>query len=138
MKDKEKQIEEMAKVIKCANEINCIRTCDTCNYYDDDSKCISFGQAIALYEQGYRKIPKDSVVLSREEYNKMRFDLVELRNQVNLFEVRNMPQARKETAENIISELVMDGSTFTINRLTLLANKYDLDIKEILRSCYGK
>ena len=69
--EENKQIEEMAKYIKTANEINCIRTCDNCEYYNDDSKCISFGQAIALYNAGYRKIPEGSVVLSREEYERL-------------------------------------------------------------------
>ena len=97
MKDKE-MIEEMAKVIKSANEINCIRTCDNCNYYNDDSKCISFGQAIALYEQGYRKLPKDSVVLSRERYEYLTICLEKFEEIMN--DIKK--QERKETAEKIL------------------------------------
>ena len=51
-----------------------------------------------LYEQGYRKIPEDSVVLSREEY----IDLS--RNYAG----EQVAQARKETAEKILDLLVPD------------------------------
>ena len=57
MKDKEKQIEEMAKDIQ--NAVN------GCAKY--------WAEVIAKYltEQDYRKLPKDSVVLSREEYESL-------------------------------------------------------------------
>ena len=57
MKDREKQIEEMAQIINGSTEI------DTVEYY----RCRNI--AITLYLQGYRKLPKDSVVLSKEEYD---------------------------------------------------------------------
>lgn len=74
MKDKEKQIEEMARIIAF----------DLCPYgklhaklYENRAKCASndnFAECTKinkvvekLYEQGYRKLPEDSVVLSREK-----------------------------------------------------------------------
>lgn len=60
MKDKEKQIEEMAKDVYE-------------NVYLEGHFPKSTSKAIARFimEQGYRKLPKDSVVLSREEYEKL-------------------------------------------------------------------
>lgn len=55
-----------------------------------------------------------------------------------LLVAKGIEQSVKDTAKEILTELVMDGSTFTINRLTLLANKYDINLREILNSCYGK
>ena len=59
MKDKEKQIEEMAKDILSAYGVNKLYSNQVAEY---------------LYNAGYRKLPKDSVVLSREEY-KLLFDI---------------------------------------------------------------
>lgn len=58
MKDKEKQINEMAKII------------------DDNHGFIvsSVETAQSLYNAGYRKIPEDSVVLSREELAQKIYD----------------------------------------------------------------
>ena len=61
MKDKEKQIEEMAKIMcsPCPDGKECSGT--WC--YKRVLDC-----ANEFYEQGYRKLPEDSVVLSSEEY----------------------------------------------------------------------
>lgn len=62
MKDKEKQIEEMTNII------------DDCTWVTDENYCESISceycHAKRLYDKGYRKIDKDSVVLSKEEYVK--------------------------------------------------------------------
>ena len=63
MKDNEKQIEEMAKVIETANE-NCI-------IYKDGSRPWKEHIAQVLFNQGYRKLPEDSVVLSRKELKRL-------------------------------------------------------------------
>ena len=64
MDNKDKIIEEIAKDIHrvctaCSGEMFDEYTCDRC-------------QAKLLIEKGYRKIDKDSVLLSREEYEKLR------------------------------------------------------------------
>ena len=61
MKDKEKQIEEMARVL-CQNQ------CTSCT----GATCLALLNCKTLYEQGYRKLPKDSVVLKREELDKIK------------------------------------------------------------------
>lgn len=83
MKDKEKQIEEIQKIMEyCCNVYDDkgrhIRNkCNTfdCEYYcDTNDVCCSFSkkEATALYNAGYRKLPKDSVVVSKEWWDKSR------------------------------------------------------------------
>ena len=65
MKDKEKQIEEMIhdlKIAMCSYE-----SCEEC----PTSWCYAEECATMAICKGYRKIDKDSVVLSREEYNEL-------------------------------------------------------------------
>ena len=83
MKDKEKQIEEIAKVLdKCCNfyDKNGVHLGNKCNsrdceyWCDTNYLCCSYNkkEATALYNAGYRKLPKDSVVISMEEYKKLK------------------------------------------------------------------
>lgn len=90
------QIEKMAKVIGDTWLVDLEgETKGVCEVLDEvDIKAI----ARELYEQDYRKVPEDSVVLSREEY----IDLS--RNYVG----EQVAQARKETAEEILDLLVPD------------------------------
>lgn len=74
MKDKEKQIEEMAKVMYgyiCKD-----KPCEKCDYHQDSKilapYCEYYLKAKDLYNADYRKLPEDSVVLSKEEYKKLR------------------------------------------------------------------
>ena len=64
--DKQKQIEEMARVIS----VNC-GECYTCKY-QGDINCVDFLSAEELYNAGYRKIPENAVVLTREEYKTLK------------------------------------------------------------------
>ena len=67
MKDKEKQIEEMGKVMpeKIKDPL-------------DNSRYIIFGKSLRreiariYYNAGYRKLPEDSVVLSKKEYERLK------------------------------------------------------------------
>ena len=123
MKDKEKQIEEMAKIVcnACRNNEHCYCKKQPCEVAEKEVN--------ALYEQGYRKIDKDSVVLSREKrilankvysFNTLmgwkKEDLIDhirileynwsaaektLDNQAKNYKML-LDQARKETAEKIL------------------------------------
>ena len=61
------QIEEIVKIVS----INC-GECYTCKFNDMRrfGNCTDYLIANELYEQNYRKLPEDSVVLTREEYQK--------------------------------------------------------------------
>jgi hypothetical protein len=81
MKDKEKQIEEMAKDFKCCYSCEMfngyeangeLHNCN-CEAYNKPENCaIARTVAKCLIADGYRKIDKDSVVLSREELEKIK------------------------------------------------------------------
>lgn len=83
MKDKEKQIEEMAIIISGSTEI------DTIEYYN----------ALIKAKQIYEIIfPKDSIVLSKEEQDKI---LKATKSRINKLKGQ-VKQARKETAKEIL------------------------------------
>ena len=73
----EKEIEEMARTMgKCKKYKNCEDCIETYKkVLDKKAKlkdCELYYEATTLYNAGYRKLPEDSVVLSREEYEKLK------------------------------------------------------------------
>lgn len=98
--NKEKQIEEMAKVL-CVMKYKC----EDCYMRSD---CANIGSAMLLYEQDYRNC-KDKVVLTKKEYELL-MDIRALQSQVQE-SLNNMSnedianitkQAHKETASEIL------------------------------------
>ena len=90
----------MAKIlgVKCGE-------CYTCQYADKrdgDGKCIDFLGAEELYNAGYRKIPENAVVLTREEHIQMLKDLAE--SNAKTYETA-YKRAVKETAERFAERL---------------------------------
>ena len=71
MKEQEKQIKEMAKEIGNTWLVDLEgNTKDVCEVLDEvDINNI----ARELYDKNYRKLPEDSVVLSRKEYEKLKY-----------------------------------------------------------------
>ena len=68
----QKQIEEFKRDIKKALEFDCSKgKCKTCKHKNEDNCEIPLITDY-LIEQGYRKLPEDSVVLSREEYEMLK------------------------------------------------------------------
>ena len=89
---KQEQIEEMISTLAASN-----------NPFVDVPVEIMPQVAKALYNAGYRKIPEDSVVLSREEYkrlldNAIRVDMEYLDHE--------LAKTRKETAKEIFYRVV--------------------------------
>jgi len=96
MKNKEKQIEEMAKVMRndiCHN-LNCAN-CNSSRCYTD-GKCHEYHCAKILLEHYQPKIPKDSVVLSGLE-------LADYKHYKEY--TKSLAMIEKETAENCNSIL---------------------------------
>ena len=148
MKDKEKQIEEMAKVMYgyiCKD-----RPCKECNYHGKSKilkpYCEYYLKAQDLYEQGYRKC-KDSVVLSREQlakYSEMYDKGWETYKQGEhnaevWFQNIEIPKVkekeRKETAEKFVKEVddcmqSSDLSRIMAYRIKELAKQFGVEIKE--------
>lgn len=108
---KQEQIEEIAKII---DEMYWV--------YDTTAGDIAEG----LYNAGYRKIPENAVVLTKEEY----IDLS--RNYVT----EQIEQARKETAREILSKLnaLMEQyhykSTAWRNCANFIKERYGLEVEE--------
>lgn len=147
MTDKEKQIEEIANAIcsycKGMTEEECERGKECCEW--------RLHEARSYYEQGYRKIPEGSVVLSKEEYDELKGRAEEVFNEMTermKAEIkiekkmgnRKVEQSRKETAREIIIALVghtltEDGWSWTISieDVKWLTEKYGIEIKEIMK-----
>ena len=94
--DKQKQIEEMAKVIHNSNEH---RYADWIDYTNAD-----LSTALKLYKAGYRKIPEGAVVLTRGEHQKyLAFKIIEPQVRGCLDRERELEKRletiRKDTAE---------------------------------------
>ena len=101
MEYNEKQIQEMAKCMCSSYESK--KGCKTC----PTNWCYADECATMAYCNDYRKVDKDSVVLSKEEYQR------NLNNSFNFGREENkkyydnyvIPQKTKETANNILNEI---------------------------------
>lgn len=141
MNEIEKQIEEMAKVL---DEEFALCGIDSCK----DKKC-SHCYANHLVEAGYRNV-KDKVVLSREEYEKLKamadinIDIVNLKSKVqealnfNPIEdiIKTEQIARKETAKEIFQKLIgytieEDGWTWCISKENIeeIIKQYGVEVE---------
>lgn len=83
--NKEKQIEAMAKVLK-NNDISmcCFGGCNECSYIkerDNNWFCQPLKLAEALYNAGYRKINENEIVISKEEYERLKTLIHDLREE---------------------------------------------------------
>ena len=145
MKDKEKQIEEMAKDLeKVEKEVYSIIVKETRAYVKEHHKyntkedyslahikTVHERTAEDMFNLGYRKLPEDSVVLSREEYktlldNNIRADLEYWEDM--------LAKERKETAEKIYYKAekkayFKDGGYYDKDRYYIDME----DLKEILK-----
>ena len=106
------QIEEMA-VIGCARtpQAYTIEECTKCGF--KNGRCNAYRHAEALYNAGYRKIPEDSIVLSKSEKQKLlkemyeqgRFDVIaDLDKEGKVVLTRE----EKEEYESLIKLLIYD------------------------------
>lgn len=75
----EKQIEEMAKEMEECGDVSCEDCKKTHAYNGDYFHCYAIDYAETLYNAGYRKLPENAVVTTREMYD-------ELYKKANLYE----------------------------------------------------
>ena len=92
--------------------------------------------ASALISQGWVKLPKDSVVLSREEFWKLsnKFSKKELDEIVEF----HKKKASKETAEKILRELKHSEFKFTIEINRSSQKDVSKVLEEFRKSVFGK
>lgn len=141
MKNKENQIEEMVSIMAASNKP-----------FVDVPVEIMPNVAEALYNAGYRKLPKDSVVLSREEYellaNKYKNLEIKYSNLCDNYRLckdanetlkQHIIVTCKKTAEKIFKTLIskLDSNQFLSGKRIImevdvenLAKQFDVEIKE--------
>ncbi|MDY4592596.1 MAG: hypothetical protein SO434_04255 [Eubacteriales bacterium] len=139
---KQEQIEEMAKVLSTVKRCEALALSECikkkCEYpHYEGVTCIAEHQAETLYEQGYRKLPKDSVVLTREEYEVLKVKAKEkhwLGTCIAVWENAKI-DASKETAKELLNKfrglLVDIGFTYMFSKDTSM-------IGVTLEECVGE
>ena len=129
MKEQEKQIKEMAKEIGNTWLVDLEgNTKDVCEVLDEvDINNI----ARELYDKNYRKLPEDSVVLSRKEYEKLKYTWIT--------DSDAYKKGCKETVEKIFKMLIseLESNQFLSGKRIImevdvenLAKQFDVEIKE--------
>lgn len=123
---KQEQIEEMVCIMAASN-----------NPFVDVPVEIMPNVAEALYNAGYRKVTKDSVVLSREEYERITKELVTEQRATEIAK-EYFEKIRKETAEKICKMLIskLDLNQFLSGKRIImevdvenLAKQFDVEIE---------
>ena len=128
MKEQEKQIKEMAKEIGNTWLVDLEgNTKDVCEVLDEvDINNI----ARELYDKNYRKLPEDSVVLSRKEYEKLKYTWIT--------DSDAYKKGCKETAEKIFKMLIskLESNQFLSGERIImevdvenLAKQFDVEIE---------
>lgn len=128
MKEQEKQIKEMAKEIGNTWLVDLEgNTKDVCEVLDEvDINNI----ARELYDKNYRKLPEDSVVLSRKEYEELKYTWIT--------DSDAYKKGCKETAEKIFKMLIskLESNQFLSGERIImevdvenLAKQFDVEIE---------
>ena len=112
MSDK-KQIEEMARVL-CQNQ------CSSCT----GATCLALLNCKALYEHGYRKIDKDSVVIPEK--------ITEQTSPSDLIKIAKYNESvRKETAKEILRKIIINLLNNTVIDDDCKLEDFEFDGEEI-------
>ena len=120
---KDKMIEEMAKNCKnCSHYKVCDKKLEL-KYYFDNHDC----------EHYQPKLPKDSVVLSRELYNEMVDDVKVSKEKLARIIDSAKDKARKETAEkiyNFVERHIVDDAEVELMVKEWFKEQFGVEIKE--------
>ena len=151
MNDK-KQIEELASLMA-----DCNTTCDECfekfesvttmKIKEREKHCQVYAYAQRAVEQGYRKIPEGAVVLTKEEYEKLKnkppFAVIKYdedkmkkivkeaaKNTVFEFTKKGKDEIRKATAREILNAVDNESNGQAISITNYLREKYGVEVEE--------
>lgn len=123
MKEQEKQIKEMAKEIGNTWLVDLEgNTKDVCEVLDEvDINNI----ARELYDKNYRKLPEDSVVLSRKEYDKLKYTWIT--------DSDAYKKGCKETVEKIFKMLIskLESNQFLSGERIIM----EVDVENLAKQC---
>lgn len=145
-----KEIEEMARVACEHFDYDMVgQPCTKCRTYN--KHCYTIHKAEILYNAGYRKLPEDSVVLTREECERLKLELaIEKKRADESYTQKEVEEIiaskerikSKETVKKILTELLdfvndwfecVENNDFGIefNKISKgIAEKYGVKIKE--------
>ena len=131
---KQEQIDEMArKICIFTHHWKRYKTCKEC-FEANEYACQTYKNCKAFIEEGYRKLPEDSVVLSREELNDLEYKAYSRGvcfASEKVFEQKE--KASKETAEKIYTKIKDSFLMNSNNRYALklwIKQQFGLEIKE--------
>ena len=122
--------EQIAEMTKERNEIK-----DIMKLLD---KCVSLNPmaksevASVLYGNNYRKLPEDSIVLSREELSKALTDNFNMgKKEAQFYSERvAIPTTRKETVREILNAVDNESNGQTISITNYLRKNYGVEVEE--------
>ena len=128
---KQKQIEEIERDIKKALEFDCSKSkCKTCKHKNEDNCEIPLITDY-LIEQGYQKLPKDSVVLTKEEYEVLanQYKTLEIKYS-NLSDNYRLCKDANETLKRNAIAIRKETAREILNRINEYNLDYNWDLKE--------
>ena len=121
---KQEQIEEIKRDIKKALEFDCSKgKCKTCKHKNEDNCEIPLITDY-LIEQGYRKLPEDSVVLSREEYEMLKSLYDTQKGAIMTSSIGDLP-------------LTVEGLRKAVDEITRL-NRVETELQELNAKYYNE
>lgn len=121
---KQEQIEEIKRDIKKALEFDCSKDkCKTCKHKNEDNCEIPLITDY-LIEQGYRKLPEDSVVLSREEYEMLKSLYDTQKGAIMTSSIGDLP-------------LTVEGLRKAVDEITRL-NRVETELQELNAKYYNE
>lgn len=123
---KKKQIEEIKQIL--------IKTCKRCRSFEEDYMQSKYAEA--LYNEGYRKIPEGTLVMTKEEFVKTIesgyvYDTTR-GNKINIIQMTREIE-RKETATEIlnrINEYYLDYNYDLKKEFEKLCKEYGVEVEE--------
>lgn len=120
---KQEQIDEMA-VIGCVRnpQAHTAEECAKCDF--KQGQCNAYRHAEALYGAGYRKVDKDSVVLSREEYEMLKSLYDTQKGAIMTSSIGDLP-------------LTVEGLRKAVDEITRL-NRVETELQELNAKYYNE
>lgn len=132
--DKQKQIEEMARIIAfdlCPNRHVHAKWGEEAQCYSDNNfaECTKIKNVVdKLYNAGYRKIPENAVVLTNENEIKQ-YEWSKMLDKMGVFEFAD--KVRNETAEKFAERAKEEAFVVFMGEPIIRASKIDEIAKEI-------
>lgn len=118
---KQEQIDEMArKICIFTHHWKRYKTCKEC-FEANEYACQTYKNCKAFIEEGYRKLPEDSVVLSREEYE--RFVELEKKSNRIVIDFAKIDRWRKDGVFCAVNKIKTELNEYRLNNEYFIENE---------------